>query len=206
MNQAFHHIAFQLFREFTKNASIHLPECNFEIIDETLLVNDVANCFNEAIENLQTKKEHLQRKQIGYDYGYMLGFVQSSLNVQWHHQYIEKQTQAYKKFLVFKSMEQFFRLDTITVDRLTKLYYHLLYDEINLMNMPEEVHHQQISAPEVAEINTPKDNPILQMINNQITDYLNEYLKTEKINFMPNLKDYFTYSNIKEFFKHYQEV
>jgi hypothetical protein len=206
MEQAFQHIAFQLFRDWTKNAIINFPECNFEIIDETLLVNDLEHCFDSAIEALQNGKYQHKRRQLGYDYGFILGFVQSNLNIQWHHQYIEKQTQAYKKFLVFKAMEQFFRLDTITVERLTKVYHHLLYDGINLMNMPEEVHHHTIAAPQVEAINTPKDNPILQMINNQITDYLNDYLKTDKINFMPKLQNYFTYSEIKYFFKNYKEV
>jgi hypothetical protein len=206
MNQAFANIAFQLFRQWTKNASVHFPEYNFEIIDETLLVDDLEKCFNDAIDCLTDEKDITTRKQLGYDYGFILGYVQSSLNVQWHHQYIEKQSQDYKKYVVFKSMEQFFKLDTITVERLTKLYYHVLYDEINLMNIPEEVIHLSVNAPEVEAINESKENPILQMINNQISNYLNEYLQAEKINLMPKLENYFTYSEIKTMFKNYKEL
>jgi hypothetical protein len=81
-----------------------------------------------------------------------------------------------------------------------------LYDEINLMNIPEEVIHLSVNAPEVEAINESKENPILQMINNQISNYLNEYLQAEKINLMPKLENYFTYSEIKTMFKNYKEL
>lgn len=199
----FNHKAFEIFRVWSSNANKIFPNYAMEIVDEQCLIVDCEDCFEKAIESLQKDEKKTDRKTIGYDYGYITGYVKNSLNVKWMYEYIEKQSEPFKMFMANKAMEQFFKVDTLTVERITKLYYYMYYKDINLMNSDENLRHETIIEAEIEDLNEAKDNPILQMINNNITTYLNKYLTQDKANFVPDISNYFTYSEISNYFINY---
>ena len=199
----FSHKTFEIFRSWSECVTKHFPSYCIEIADEQYLITDVETSFEKAINSLQKDEKITQRKELGYDYAYITSFVKSSLNVKWMYEYVEKQSEPYKMYMANKAMEQFFKVDTLTVQRITKLYYHMYYKDINLMNSDENLKHETIISNEVEDLNEAKENPILQMINNNITDYLNKYLKQDKVDCVPDIRNYFTYSEITNYFSEF---
>ena len=47
---------------------------------------------------------------------------------------------------------------------------------------------------------------ILQMINNNISNYLSQYLKEDKPDCVPDIRTYFTYSEITNYFTNYKPL
>ena len=89
-------IAFDLFRIWTKNAIVDYPDNDFTIIDETNLVNDLTNALNSSVRKLVKKEKIENRKILGYDFGFVIGFIQGYLNKHWFNEYIIKRTDLYR--------------------------------------------------------------------------------------------------------------
>ncbi|MEA3444794.1 MAG: hypothetical protein U9R19_08740, partial [Bacteroidota bacterium] len=88
-------IAFDLFRKWTKNATLDYPNNDFTIIDETILVNDLKDTLNSSLRCLVEEEKNEKRKILGYDFGFIIGFIQGNLNKHWFNEYIIKRTDLY---------------------------------------------------------------------------------------------------------------
>ena len=73
-------IAFDLFKIWTKEAIVDYPNNDFTLIDETNLVNDLKDSLSSAVRCLVKEEKAEQRRVLGYDYGFIVGFIQGNLN------------------------------------------------------------------------------------------------------------------------------
>ncbi len=188
-------IAFDMFREWTLNAKKNLPHLDFTIIDESKLVEDVTNTIfksNIAIHNYEKVE---RRKQLGFDKGYICGFICGNINTKWYNDYVIKQSNKYKEFIVFKSLKIHLELFELERIKINNIYKHLFFEDLNVYQNTavENENLQHISLKELDIM--PKDE-ILVAINNQINNYINEYLNLKTPDFLESVVKYFSNDEI----------
>ena len=142
-------IAFNLFREWTKNASTDHPNSDFTIIDETNLINDFRNALQSSIKNLVKEEKADRRKTLGYDFGFIIGFIQGNLNKHWYNEYVLKRTDLYKGFVINKAICEYLKFDNITGIRINALYENLLKEELNLNTFDFSILEKEIKKCEI---------------------------------------------------------
>ena len=188
-------IAFDMFREWTLNAKKDLPHLDFTIIDERKLVEDVTNTIcksNIAIHNYEKVE---RRKQLGFDKGYICGFICGNINTKWYNDYVIKQSNQYKEFIVFKSLKIYLELFELERIKINKMYSRLFFEDLNIYQ-DTSVEHTNLQHNNLKELDiTPKDE-ILVVINNQIHHYINEYLNLKTPDFLESVVKYFTEEDI----------
>ena len=92
-------VAFSLFREWTKNATVEYPNLDFTIIDESVLVKDFRECLQNSFVSLfENQKYKTGNYLFQWDYGFILGFVEGNLAKHWYHEYIQKHNES-REFL-----------------------------------------------------------------------------------------------------------
>ena len=184
-------IAFDMFREWTQNAKKEFQHLDFTIIDERKLVEDVRETIcksNIAIHNYEKVE---RRKQMGFDKGFICG----NLNVNWYNEYVIKQSNKYKEFLVFKSIKMYLELFELERIKINNIYTHLFFEDLNIYQ-DTSVEHTNLQHNNLKELdNMPKDE-ILVVINNQINNYINEYLNLKTPDFLDSVVKYFTDEDI----------
>lgn len=172
-------IAFEMFRDFTKSVNEKHPEIKTSIINETKIVNDLISTIKAAKKKLKEKyqdKLEIERFQVGF----MLGFIRSNLNTKWVYEYVIKQSNEYKEFLVIKALQIFFKdniLDRIKVD---EIYKNLLASDNNLLGVDAGIIKIKIGNNELDELNQPtSDSQLLQTLENYINRYISDYMRRE---------------------------
>jgi hypothetical protein len=84
--------AFKLFNKWVTNAKKNFPILNYQIKELKDLEDDLLAVVFNAVDSLLKEEKIQKRKKEGYDYGFICGFVQGSLNVKWYNEYIYKQS------------------------------------------------------------------------------------------------------------------
>jgi len=197
--------AFCMFRDWTKNASEKYPAYVFDIIDESLLVNDLKKTISSAVNSLK-KKENEKRLNEGYDIGFLIGFINSNLNLQWTHEYIHKQSTIYKNFIALKAINNYFKLDRLTLLRINNVYKYLLLEDNNICGTDINIEKQVFKAYEIDLIpNEENDNDNLQIaLQNVNKNVLVQMLDEEIGNFLPDTENYFTNKEIEQLLNDFQ--
>jgi hypothetical protein len=176
-------IAFNLFREWTKNAAREYPEHDFSILDETALVDDFLSALNKAIESLVKEEKAENRKVRGYDFGYITGFIRGSLNLQWNTDYLMKQGVDYKEFTANKAILQYLKIDEIAALRINGIYEELLKQNTNVQSLDIKIKIKETKEYGLDELQENLDDKsknhvqiyLNNMIDKQIVDLLNKY-------------------------------
>jgi hypothetical protein len=196
---AFAHKAFSMFRDWVGSAQFYHPELDFTIKDEQLIVEDVKNSFTSARRSLLKEEKKEDRMVPGYDYGFMSGFVRSSLDGQWFNEYIRKQSSGYKEFLAIKALKSYLEFDTITAARIVPLYTHLLNENSNLATVNEVIPANNLDkiGGDMPEENS--SNIIVTVLINQINRYIIETFHQRTPEYMLSLHHYFTAIEVESY-------
>lgn len=183
--------AFDMFREWTLNAKKDLPHLDFTIVDERKLVEDVSNTIFKSNTAIHIYEKTENRKQVGFDKGFICGFICGNINTKWYNEYVIKQSNKYKEFIVFKSLKIHLELFEVERIKINNIYKHLFFEDLNIYQntVVENENLQHISLKELDIM--PKDE-ILVAINNQINNYINEYLNLKTPDFLESVVKYFS--------------
>jgi hypothetical protein len=130
-----------------------------------------------------------------------MGFVSSNLNAHWVHEYITKQTSVYKEFNALKAVIMFLKLDTLTTIKIQELYKALLAQGNNIDNYMNEIDLKPTSESFINELASElptETSPIIQSLENRQMELLVEIFKIKIPDFMPDLKVYFSKTDVEK--------
>lgn len=189
-------IAFYMFREWTQNAKKEFEDLDFTIVDERKLVEDLTETIcksNIAIHNYEKAE---RRKQIGFDKGYICGFICGNINTKWYNDYVIKQSNKYKEFLVFKSLKIYLELFELERIKINNIYSQLFFEDLNIYQN-STVKHTNLQHESLNEIDFMSKDEIIVVINNQIHNYINDFMKCNETDFLDSVAKYFTNDDIE---------
>jgi hypothetical protein len=189
--------AFSIFRAWTVSARLSHPELNLTSRDEIVLCATLTEAIRKARTSLLKEEKADRRKIIGYGVGFMLGFIESNLNVAWHFEFILKQSKAHKEFIALKAIKQYFEQDELARIRVSAMYNALYIEDMNIENASASMVPERIKQEGIADDEMPYENQILQMLNNKINSYINDYLEIDGPNFMPPMENYFSVDELR---------
>lgn len=188
--------AFDMFRDFTEKVKI-IENINIEIIDESILVNDLLNAIGKAKRALFKEEKQNKRKTPDFDSSFVIGFVCGNLNVLWYNQYVQKQTNEYKEFIATKALKQFLLVNEIQKIQITEIYKLILNSDSNLNNLDNDIELQSIDNKLIEDIQENmqqeiEDNAIIKMLDNRINKYIKDYVENSCPDYIINPSKYFT--------------
>lgn len=198
--------AFDLFRLWTKNAKKDKPTQDFTIIDETSLVQDLKNALNSSIESLWKKERREKRAMSGYDYGFVIGFIQGNLNTHWFNEYITKRTDLYKGFMINKAILSYLEFDNITNIRIHAIYESLLQKDLNLDVFDFSITEKEFEKHEIDEevLDNTIQNTVRAYLKNQIKEQVIELFEAKAPDYLNDIDGYFKRDYVKELIKSYE--
>lgn len=203
MENKINSIAYELFRHWTKEASFDYPDLDFTIIDEGTLVKDVEEALESALNSL-TKTEKAQKRSMpGYDYGFILGFIQGKINTHWGFEYITKRSKEFKNFMINKALLEYLEYDTVTAIKLKAIYERMYQDTVNLESLDYELPKERIADYGIAQLHDAgfsgdEYNPLIIFLKNQISEQLLHLLKTKTKDYLPDLDFFFSNDDVTE--------
>lgn len=137
----FQSMCFQLFRQWSANVRLEMPDWEPDLSDEQAIIRDVRNAFHAAIPtyfddpkemelvNLYPKDEIVM---LAYA---ITGFVQGSLSTKWSLRYLPKPP-SYYQMLWMKSIHQYFAGSPEAAQHVNGLYTG--YKEMGFLINPKE--------------------------------------------------------------------
>jgi hypothetical protein len=203
-------IAFKLFRSWTINASKDFPDNDFIIIDETYLAKDLEQSIKLAIECLIKEDNAERRGTKGFDYGYILGFIQGNLNAHWNNEYILKRSDDYKGFIVNKAILEYLKIDDIMGIRLNALYERFIKEDLNLQSYDFKINTKEIRKYDLDKFPSGFDKKnktyVQTYLNNMIKKQIVELIDTFNGLYLPDLEQYIDEEYITELIKIHEET
>jgi hypothetical protein len=202
-------IAFDLFRIWTKQAIIDYPNNDFTIIDETNLVYDLKNTLSSAVRCLVKEEKAEQRKILGYDFGFIIGFIQGNLNKHWFNEYIIKRTDLYKGFVINKAIIEYLKFDNLTRIRVKSIYENILEEELNLNIYDFSISENEIQKYEIDKIKSNNDyindsNSVIIYLENRIKEQIVEIVEISEPDYLSKIDYLFTNEYITELIMSYE--
>jgi hypothetical protein len=188
-------LAFELFREWTKNAKLKYKENNFTIIDERVLIQDTVYGVNNALESLLKEELAEKRGLVGYDYGYITGYIGGYLNQHWFYEYIVKNTDEYKCFIANSSIIAYLEFEEMERIKLNSIYKGLLRQEINLEQIDFAIDYTRCDKLVITEIGDEKPTtncPILMYLYNQRSRQMLNFIDEDSPDFLPDAQCFIT--------------
>jgi hypothetical protein len=204
-------IAFQLFSIWTKNAVCYYPDVDFTIADETELINDLERAVLDGIKSLRDEEKEIDRGVPGYDYGFLIGFIQGSLSFGWTHEYILKNSDSYRNSMACKAILEYLKFDTKIGARMSRLYKSLLEKDTNLAKVRTDIDKIEVGKYQIDEIDETiqypeKHSPIYQYLENQLSRHVVAVLDDNNgQEFMPDLDLYFEPGFVRELLLTYEK-
>jgi len=189
--------AFSMFSKWVTGAKIHFPDLNYQIKDANLLKEDLDQAIKKAIVSLINEDKAEKRKQLGYDYGFIVGFIQGNLNAAWHNEYIQKQTNHYKKLVVIRVLETFFTFNEVLKLKLSSAYSAQCKDDLNLEHIDIKIGIDKPNALQYLDVKQP-DNDLLAALEGIKIDLLQSAYCGVIPDFLSDLKSYFTAEEVFE--------
>ncbi len=192
--------AFPLFTDWITNAKLSYPQLNYQISDATIFKNDLQNAMFKAVNGLNKAEKIECRKSIGYDYGFICGFIQGNLNAAWYSEYIYKQTNQYKLFTVINTIDSFFKFDDLLRIRLSNLYTEHYKTQLNLENIDAKI---DIDLPKNLDFLDIENsgNPILVALENIKIEMIKKMFCDKTPDFLTTVSTYFTHEDIAAIIK-----
>lgn len=188
--------AFDMFRHWSAMAKHDYSKHNFDIIDETKLVNDLTDAINKAFKAINADDKAEKRQQEGFDEAFLLSFICSNLNTTWYYEYIVKQNDDYKEFVAFKALKIYLEFEKLADIRITNIYKRLLKNDCNLSEIKTSINHENLKAEYLHEIDEIPNGEILKAINNQINSFVNKFTKSYIPDIMVSVDRYFSKDDI----------
>ena len=189
--------AFNMFRDWVKNASEKYPGYVFNVLDESLLVSDLTNTIKTAINCLK-KSENINRSIEGYEIGYMLGFIQSNLNVNWGLEYILKQSEIFKNFMALKAISSYLESEPLALIQINEIYKHLVLEDSNIFGPNINIEKQLFGAYKTNLLFKNETANTQIALGNVIKSHLTQFLAEKTGDFLPETENYFTTAEIEK--------
>lgn len=163
-------IAFELFREWTKNAGEEFPEFDFTIKDESYLVVNCRESIEGSIRSLYKQKKYKNNTYpLGWDIGFIYGFIQGNLDSHWQFEYISKRQEPYKKLIALKAITGYFELMGVELIKIENIYREMLEAESNLLNLDFEVFEKKLKGKKKLKTkSTENKGQIMAILKNMI--------------------------------------
>lgn len=138
-----------------------------------------------------------------YDFDFVVGYIQGSLNTHWYNEYITKQSDKHKEFIACKAILEYLKFETLTGIRIQKIYNHLLQQDNNLFEIDNEFSKELIGKHNLDEIAQSKQYtqhkyPVYQFLENMIARHIKHILNKEEEMFLPELFGYFNQDEIEQ--------
>jgi hypothetical protein len=194
-------VAFDLFREWTKNAKIQYTEIDFTIKDESVLVKDLRNCIKSGIKSLLESSKYRSGIYLPqWDYGYFLGFIEGNLGKHWNQEYIVKHSEDYKTFAALKVVTNYLDFDKILEIRYDTLLEHFMTEDANIANLKVEVTKKEIEfSKKIKTIKTSDKGKIRAILDNLMLKYIVKIAdKGSNKEFMDDVQNYISYQKFKD--------
>lgn len=185
--------AFELFRYWTRDCGI---SDQLIIKDESVLVEDLRQAFCIAVIALYNV-ENLKHKIWGWDIGYILGCVEGNLGTHWHHEYIVKNSDAFKTLCGLRAVEGYLKFDKIAEIKVNKLYAYMLEENSNIANPHTEIGRVDIEDFLFHLTDLPEKGEILTLIYNLIMKQI-KLVSEKKSDVSLPIEHYFTTSEIQQ--------
>ena len=171
--------------------------------EKSILEQDLLISFSEALKSLiEDKEENEDQNLPGWEEGYIYGFVSSNVAGHWVHEYIYTEDKEYKELMYIKALIIYLQFDKIITYRIERLHKYLIEGKIEPSPQAES-HSKIVDLKEFK--NKLKKTPTKDFYN-LFFDYLEAILiekhllafdKTSRQNYLPNLKDFFSFDEIK---------
>lgn len=196
-------IAFELFRQWTKNVAFDYPELDFTIVDERVLVTDLKKSLKAALNSLMRIERAEKRDLPGYDYGFIIGFIQANINLHWCFEYITKRSKAFKRFLINKALIQYLEFDPLSAIKVKALYEKMYADAVNLESLEYDLPQKKISEDWMTKgedqcVGKEEDNPVFVFLKNQNLKQILALSKNKFKNYLPDLQAFFSMADVRE--------
>jgi len=195
-------VSFQMFRDWTAQAKEEYPDYDFTIIDETILVDDLTNSIQSAVNTLKKEPFASERDVDGYDTKFILKFIRSDLNAHWVREYIRKRSNDYKTLLILKSLQLYLEIEDIALIKIDEIYKKMFLYEVNFENIyfkPDKNKFSDFDLNLKIDINTDSKNNISISLDNMIIEKIVKLVKEKNTFFLPETKKYFSESDVMIF-------
>lgn len=145
------HLAFGLFKEWTRTIQRRYPGIDLTIKDETELVNTTREALTETLDSLANVPTAQRHQSPDWPVEYVMGYFEGWLISSWFYEYIECQLPAYKHLQVLQSVWQLIEEDDVLRMRL-KADYEEAMSRSNLQhldtNIPYETPEEEVFMEE----------------------------------------------------------
>jgi hypothetical protein len=201
MENKINSIAYELFRHWTKQASFDYPDLDFTIIDERTLVKDVEEALESALNSLIKTEKAQKRLMPGYDYSFVLGFIQGKINTHWGFEYITKRSKEFKNLMINKALLEYLEYDTVTAIKLKTIYERMYQDTVNLESLDYELPKEKIADYGIEQLHDndfsgEEHNPLIVFLRNQISEQIFHLLKIKTKDYLPDLDIFFSNDHV----------
>lgn len=167
-------VAFNIFRDWTAVMTVKYPKLDFEIIDETVLLNDLNNCLKNGLNSLYNNKKFWHPQMLkNWDIGFLMGYLEGNLLKHWVQEYIVRQSDDYKTYSMLQSLCLFLDFDKMTQIKLDTIYETLINKNSNLANNSMDVNVKEILIQKkVKEVVSDEKGKTKALLNNLRNKYI----------------------------------
>ena len=196
MHKTIQQAAFNMFRDWTKEALERFSYMDFTIVDETALVDDTKEAITDALESLFSSKYYEKRKNQDWCIGFVEGFIQGNLASKWFHKYYQTQTDNYRHMMAVKSIIEYTKVDSDLSWRLDNIYKELFkLCDFNLEHLSHNVQIDKDFRKKYDLADVSKKGLVMQALHN-LTDMFAKRMIEEKSFSLPD-EDYFSREDIQ---------
>jgi hypothetical protein len=164
-------------------------------------VEDVFLDYLAAAIKVLVEDKSIEKKTVpGWSFGYVCGNVQGRLEVTWYNKYILETGIEYENIIKIKAVIEYFKLHTLLLDEIGKIYSHLLEQRV-----PPSVDKWDV-FPNVVSIFKGKNdssakiddfkNSIVELLSTDLKAKILTLLNLQHYDCCPDLDKYFDYDEI----------
>lgn len=193
-------IAFDIFREWINQVKLINSSIEIIIIDERNILRDVKTAILKSLNTLFKSEKFHKKFLLGWDIGFILGFVSSSLNINWCNEYIMKQSNDYKVFMSLKAIRDYLKFDKATNIKIDKIFQEFISSDHNLQNYDFSIQLEDFNyqGEVIKSDEYSKDETIIIALENAINTQLSKTLNILEINnFRFEIDNFLTHDIIK---------
>ncbi len=190
-------LAFRLFRAWTAEVEKRQPAQKITILDEGLLVLDLKESLSSALRGLAEEYD----SRPGWAAGFFLGYVKSSLNKHWCHEYLGKQSNDYKMVLALQATNRYLIEHRGIAQEIQESFQEALQKDCNFqadgrIASTLSATEMQMEMPKLARILNTLDSDIFFCFDNVITEKVLAVADFPCETYLPDLETYFSIETV----------
>lgn len=191
-----------VFAEWLENAKVaySLQADLIDIIKNDDVENLLMDCLTDAIKTLVENKSIEKKAVPGWSFGYVCGNVQGRLEAIWYKKYILETGIEYENIIKLKAIVEYFKLDLLLLDKIGKIYSHLLeqrvqpsVDKFNIFqNVVSILKNKNNTNVKIEDFKSS----ILELLSADIETKIMALLNSQHYDCCPDLDKYLNYNDI----------